>query len=127
LDNLIEGILDVWALEKLPGESDRNMMAVARKLAGVKNIDRLIPINKRLTTCMAHLSELQYRAQWEASPSGPRIKLGNCPYRKIIDKHPELCRMDKYLIEEMTGINISQVAKLEHDERGLMYCSFIGH
>ncbi|HBG74295.1 MAG: hypothetical protein A2X25_13325 [Chloroflexi bacterium GWB2_49_20] len=127
LGNLIEGILGVWGSCLSPEDLNQNMQAIARHLVGNVVEGGNITINKRLAVCMGYLNKLHYQAQWEASHSGPRIKLGNCPYRKIIGHHPELCRMDNFLIEELVGFKISQVSKLERDERGSLYCSFIGH
>jgi predicted ArsR family transcriptional regulator len=127
LGNLVKGILGVWGSSISPDVLNQNMQAIARHLAGNVDEGGNTTINKRLTACMDHLNKLHYQAHWEASHSGPRIRLGNCPYRKIIDQHPELCRMDKFLLEELVGFKISQVSKLERDERGSLYCSFIGH
>jgi predicted ArsR family transcriptional regulator len=127
LETLIEGILDLWFSSVSPDELSRKMQAIARYLAGESADDNKEPVNKRLASCMTHLNILHYKAHWEASPSGPRIKFGNCPYRKIVDRHPEICLMDKYLVEKLVGIKISQVSKLERDQRGILYCSFIGH
>jgi len=127
LETLIEGILKLWFSTISPDQVNQNIQALARHLAGDGVSVGNIPINKKLTKCMSFLSDLYYKAQWEAGPSGPHIKFGNCPYRKIIKRHPELCLMDKYLLEEFMGYKISQVSKLERDERGKLYCSFIGH
>ena len=127
LGTLIEAVLGSWFLSIPPDQVDQNIQTIARNLAGdVAEIGNL-SINKKLTTCVSRLNDLRYKAQWEASSSGPRIKFGNCPYRKIIIRHPELCLMDKYLLEELVGFKISQVSKLEREERGKIYCSFIGH
>jgi predicted ArsR family transcriptional regulator len=127
LETLIEGMFKLWFSTISPDQVNQNLQAIARYLAGDGLVVGNIPINKKLTTCMSYLNGLHYKAQWEASPSGPRMKFGNCPYRKIVSRHPELCLMDKYLLEELVGYKISQVSKLERDERGKLYCSFIGH
>jgi len=127
LETLIEGIFWVWFSNLSKEEFGIKIQAIAKYLVGKGVNTTKISINKKLTMGVTHLNELHYKAQWEASHSGPLIKFGNCPYRKIINLHPELCLMDKYLVEELVGIKISQVSKLERDERGILYCSFIGH
>ena len=127
LETLVEGILKLWFLSISPDQVNLNLHAIAGHLASDGVDIGNFPINKKLTACISYLNGLHYKAQWEASPSGPRIKFGNCPYRKIINQHPELCLMDNYLLEELVGFKISQVSKLERDERGKLYCSFIGH
>lgn len=127
LGTLIDGIFWVWFSTLSKEELGIKIQAIAKYLVGEEINEIKIPINKRLKLGVSRLNDLHYKAQWEASHSGPRIKFGNCPYRKIINLHPELCLMDKYLLEELVGIKISQVSKLERDERGILYCSFIGH
>lgn len=126
LENLTVKILKLWFSKLSSDQVDRNLKAIANQLAADSSLMRDIPINKKLTLCMSYLNGLHYQAQWEASPSGPRIKFGNCPYRRIVRQYPELCLMDKYLLEELAGYKITQKNKLDRDERGKLYCSFIG-
>ena len=126
LSSLTDGILRVWGLSLTNDDLNRNIKALAHQLAGVAGEIKYTGITKRLSTNMEYLKKLRYQAHWEASPSGPRIILGNCPYWKIINQHPELCIMDKILLEKLSGLKISQISKLERDERGLLACSFIG-
>lgn len=127
LETLVEGLLRSWLSTVSKEDVEKIVQSIARHLAKDGLFAGIIPINKKLTMAMSYLNGLHYKAQWEASPSGPRIKFGNCPYRKIINRHPELCMMDKYLLEELVGIKFSQVSKLERDETGKPYCRFIGH
>lgn len=127
LDNLLEGILKLWFSSLSPSEMDQKMKAIARHLAGGREDVGVISVTKRLTSCVIHLNSLGYKAQWEASPTGPRVKFGVCPYSKIIKKHPELCEMDEHLLETLLGFKMSQISKLERDERAVLFCSFIGH
>jgi predicted ArsR family transcriptional regulator len=70
------------------------------------------------------LNELEYQARWEAHARSPRIILGNCPYKGIIEEHPELCQMDVYLLENLTGEKAAQLSKLEKTPQGLPVCAF---
>jgi predicted ArsR family transcriptional regulator len=126
LGNLIEGILNTLGSNISSGEMDLKYREVATYLAGSAKRSENIGLTMRLTNCIAHLNKLGYRAHWEAGVSGPHIHFGNCPYRKIINRQPKLCLMDAYLLEEITGLKISQISKLERNERGLFYCSFSG-
>ena len=127
LETLIEGIFKIWFSTISHDELSRKMQAIAMYLVGNGVDVGKYSFNRKLTICMTYLNDLHYKAKWEASPSGPRINFGNCPYRKIIKHHPELCLMDKFMLEELVGIKISQVSKLERDDRGILYCSFVGH
>jgi hypothetical protein len=55
---------------------------------------------------------MNYQARWEAGAEGPRIIFGLCPYAAIIEKHPELCRMDTALLGKMLGREAEQRLKL---------------
>jgi len=127
LETLVMGILRSWLSTVPAGEVEQIVQSIARQLAKDGVVAGFVPVNKKLTMGISYLNSLHYIAQWEASPSGPRVKLGNCPYRKIINHHPELCLMDKYLLDELVGLNFSQVTRLEHDEIGKLSCRFIGH
>jgi predicted ArsR family transcriptional regulator len=127
LDNLMGGILQIWRVAQTEEALYKNIRELARQLAGSVGKKQYSTTTKRLSICVDHLNDLHYQAQWEASPYGPRIRLRNCPYWKVIKQYPELCIMDGNLIEELSGLKINQTSKLERDERGLLECSFIGY
>jgi predicted ArsR family transcriptional regulator len=79
---------------------------------------------KRLHYTIEYLNKLNYRARWEAHSESPRIILGYCPYAVILPKHPELCSLDGYLLEELLGAPVTQISKLTTDERGIPSCTF---
>jgi len=100
--------------------------AIARILAlGFAGDDALNPpMAKRLAIVVEKLNELHYQARWEAGAQGPRILFAHCPYAAIIEKHPELCRMDEAFLAELTGISVHQLAKIGGPPLGLPYCVF---
>lgn len=114
-------------LEERLGESARAEWAdfAAGRLAGPGVLPRSAHITRRLASAIDRLATLKYHARWEAHATGPRIILGECPYARIIDAHPELCRMDAALLTRLTGQPVTQAAKLEPNERGLPYCLFL--
>ncbi|MBN1148043.1 MAG: ArsR family transcriptional regulator [Anaerolineales bacterium] len=81
-------------------------------------------LTQRLFRAIKALERGNYQARWEAHIQGPRIILGHCPYAAILAHHPELCRLDVYLLEELLGERLQQVARLERDVRGVRYCLF---
>jgi predicted ArsR family transcriptional regulator len=89
------------------------MEALAKRLAGESNI-KSQPIAKRLNLIIEKLNQMNYHARWEAGPQGPRILFGHCPYAAIIVKHPELCKMDAALLNELFGDDMAQIAKIEN-------------
>jgi predicted ArsR family transcriptional regulator len=82
-------------------------------------------ITHRLVTSVSHLNERNYQSHWEARAEGPRIILGQCPYAAIIDEHPELCCMDKYILENLLDAPVEQTAKIAHRPEGPNACVFV--
>lgn len=124
LDELSHALLEQF-LAALPlDERDGWLQDLAIRLAGSEQSEAARPLQKKLSSTVARLNQLHYQARWEAGPTGPRIILGHCPYRAIIERHPELCRMDGFLLQDRLGQNVQQTAKLERSVRGETYCLF---
>jgi predicted ArsR family transcriptional regulator len=122
LDNLSGNLLTLWIGDARSEVREASLKALAERLSG--SIDPNFPIMRRITWTVASLNEFHYRARWEASSSGARIILGHCPYSAIIADHPELCRMDAFLLEGKLGAVVMQTAKLQLSDKGLPYCAF---
>jgi predicted ArsR family transcriptional regulator len=101
----------------------QGMADTARMLAD-RPREVITPAGRRLYQAVQQLNDLHYQARWEAHADSPRILLGNCPYAAILHEHPELCRMDKHLIEQLTGLPAEQTARLETSPRGEIFCLF---
>jgi predicted ArsR family transcriptional regulator len=97
------------------------MDVVAKRLAGEVNFASQ-PIAKRLSMTVEKMNAMNYHARWEAGPQGPRLIFGHCPYAAILEKHPELCRMDESLLNALMGDNASQMFKIGKD--GSSACVF---
>lgn len=82
-----------------------------------------MPITKRLALLIEKLNEMHYQAHWEAGADGPRVILGRCPFAKIIENHPELCKMDAAMLEMSLARPVVQFSKNELSARGL--CPFV--
>ncbi len=87
------------------------MEALAKRLAGESSFANH-PLAKRLNLTVEKLNEMNYHARWEAGPQGPRLIFTHCPYAAIIGKHPELCRMDTELLENLMGDSAIQLFKI---------------
>ncbi len=100
--------------------------AVARKLALRFEGDDLsdLPAAKRLAIVVEKLNEMHYQARWEAGAQGPRFLFAHCPYAAIIERHPELCRMDETLLAVGAGAGTHQLAKIGASPPGSPYCVF---
>ena len=102
--------------------SKLNVEAIASHILNSNQFANL-PVAKRLVLLVEKLDEMHYQARWEAGAEGPRVIFGRCPYAKVIDGHPELCKMDAVLLEKSLGRTVSQSSKNETVGRGL--CPFI--
>jgi predicted ArsR family transcriptional regulator len=124
-DNLaaLAGML-LSELESL-GEAEREtvLSRMAEQLS-MPGTDPSSGMMRRLAQMVERLNGMHYQSRWEAGPSGPRIILAHCPYAAIIDAHPQLCRMDAMLLQNLLGLRVEQTAKLERNLRGEVLCMF---
>ena len=79
---------------------------------------------QRLNQAMDWLNEHNYQARWEASPRGPRVILGYCPYVAILDTNPEICQIDTELVSQLVGSEMEQRSRLERSPQGIRQCIF---
>ena len=103
-----------------------NLDHIASKVAALtgQNAPGARSLTARLYQAVQVLNKLHYNARWEAHSSGPHVILTNCPYKDIIDDHPELCILDCHLIDRLVNAQPQQIAKLAKDRQGRSYCEF---
>lgn len=89
-----------------------------------QNFDGM-PVTKKLTSLIERFNSMHYQARWEAGAAGPRILFGHCPYSAIIDRHPELCRMDAQMLEKLMHSTANQTSKISNTPGGAAHCVFI--
>lgn len=123
LDRLSGALLTCW-LSDVSGDIKDQSLAQLAKMMIMTPVDDA-PAMLRIGQAIGQLNSLHYQARWEASQNGPRIILGHCPYFAIIMSHPELCQVDKYLLQNFLGFPVEQTIKLQVNDKGLPYCSFI--
>ena len=99
-----------------------SMEALAKRLAGEEN-KAGEPLAKRLNLAVEKFNQMKYHAHWEAGPEGPRILFGHCPYAAIIDKHPELCKMDTSILQQWMAQPVRQIFRAGKD--GSTVCVFV--
>ena len=117
-DNL-SVLADALLSAKVNMESMGESIARSQGLVGFSNQ----PMPKRLSLLVDKLNEMHYQSRWEAAAEGPRVIFGRCPFAKIIESHPELCKMDSAMLEISLGRPITQFTKSESSVRGL--CPFV--
>ena len=103
------------------------LKSIAQALAFTLPINENL-VNKNLSTrliiAIQFLNKMNYFARWEAHSDSPRIIFENCPYRSLVNDHPELCLIDQYLLETLLFTKASQIQKLKENDRGLPQCVF---
>ncbi len=123
----LDGLADILLQElgsAFPPEERRLLLErIARRLAG-KSAAEVRSFTHRITQAVQRLNEMNYQARWEARSDAPRLILGHCPYAAILPEHPELCRMDAALLQEMIGSPVTQTACLARTPDGLSQCIF---
>ena len=99
---------------------------IARRLTAQVTDER--PQSKHLTQRLYEsillLNKMTYQARWEAHSGAPRLTLENCPYRAIIDQHPEICQLDAMILKSLLNQEVVQLSKLNPDARGVPVCVF---
>jgi predicted ArsR family transcriptional regulator len=129
LDRLARALLQTTPPEL---KSDAWLMELAEHLLELPNpgvINRPNPphaehLSKRLAHTVRQLNQMNYDARWEAHAQAPRVIFNHCPYRAIVDEHPELCRMDALVLQRALRVSVTQLVKLGRDSKGLSYCQF---
>jgi DeoR family transcriptional regulator, suf operon transcriptional repressor len=124
LTKLADEVLSEWLRALSPQDAGEALDRVAGRLIGVEKLGTPSPIARRLVQCIELLNTMHYKARWEAHAQGPRMIFETCPYAGVITNHPELCLMDKKLLEKSLGGRVEQVAKLEKGQRNIPVCIF---
>jgi len=96
--------------------------ALAKSLTGESNFASQ-PLARRLNLTIEKLNQMNYHARWEAGSEGPRLIFSHCPYAAIIEKHPELCKMDEAMLKEWMGQPAAQMSKT--GKEGSSVCVFV--
>ncbi len=118
---LSEALLDL--LPESPAGQELGLAKTGERLAGPA-APHGSHITQRLVHAMQRLEALHYRPRWEAHPGAPEVILEHCPYSEIIADHPELCQVDRHLLQSLTGAPCRQTHKLEPTPQGNRICRF---
>ncbi|MBP1692920.1 MAG: transcriptional regulator [Chloroflexi bacterium] len=80
---------------------------------------------QRLYQAVRWLNGHHYDARWEAHALAPRLILAHCPYLDILAGHPELCLLDRNLLEGLIDAPVEQIARLQLVRSGGRQCVFV--
>jgi len=124
LNHLTEALLSTLLQNSGFDEFDQSLNKIAGKMVANFNLDTYNP-TQRLYSSIRILNRMNYQAHWEAHIENPHIMLGHCPYRAILDHHPEICQMDAFVLQELLGTPVRQVEMLTLNPKGLSECVFL--
>lgn len=124
IQKLLESMLETWVKTAPPEVREALLHSLAQSLGGINPREPAANPSRRLGQTVDRLNDLHYQARWEAGAKGARVILGHCPYSEIIERHPELCRLDSFLLEARIGLPVRQRAKLEPGKDGIRRCIF---
>ncbi len=124
LDRLSDVLLGFLIQNPVQFEPDSLFSQLANQLVAKFSIDRVNP-TRRLYSAIKALNRMNYQAHWEAHVENPRIILGHCPYSRLLATHPEICRLDGFVLQALLGTPVSQSEKQVIGERGLPQCVFL--
>lgn len=124
LDLLSDALLSTFMHNAGSNERIQLIEKIASRIRMEFRIDITNP-TRRLYSSIHALNRMNYQAHWEAHHENPRIMLGHCPYRTIIDHHPELCLVDTALLENLLDTRVRQIEKLVNNAKNLPQCVFL--
>ena len=119
IDLLVDALLKVL---KTADDLEDQFFRLVPHLFDVSEVDSA-PFAK-LNRAIHRFNEMNYLARWEASPAGPRVIFGHCPYAAILAENPELCQMDVVFLASQLDQEVEQVAKLARGPQGIPHCIF---
>ncbi len=124
LDQLSDSLLCALCGDSPTEESQPLLKELAHRLVKHNNLDKHNP-TRRMYSSIRVLNRMNYQAHWEAHSDNPRIMFSHCPYKAIVDHHPEMCRLDAYLLQELLDSPVLQAERLVPNEKGLQECVFL--
>jgi len=80
------------------------------------------PLETRLDHAVAYLDQHGYTASWAQNGQGLILSITNCPYEQVSCSNPELCKMDKRLVDSLVGMTTRRIS---HQIDGDEACSYL--
>ncbi len=81
-------------------------------------------LTRRLFQAVRNLNEFNYDARWEAHTLAPRLILGHCPYAAIVAVRPEICRLDRILLQQLVDAPVEEISLRQPAQRSAQQCVF---
>lgn len=97
-----------------PAQLRQAFERVADRMAEEALVDEEASLQERLEHAVTYLNEKGYLARLERQEDGFVLYTLNCPYAGVAGEHPELCAMDRRLIDQLVGstpVPLSRIAE----------------
>ncbi|HET6846444.1 MAG TPA: winged helix-turn-helix transcriptional regulator [Anaerolineales bacterium] len=125
---LADHLLTAWTGDGTPSRGGRAGLVnlLSRRLA--EQLTAPAPQSsaaRRLAALVERLNQLHYDARWEAGSEGPRVIFGHCPYAAVLERHPELCRVDARAMATVMDADVQQKTKIDLRGHGPQACMFV--
>lgn len=118
---LAAGLLDQLKTHLPASQVGKILEGVAERMA----IEAMVPdapLETRLDHAVAYLQQHGYTASWATNGEGLVLSVTNCPYEQVSCTAPELCMMDKKLVDSLVGVPTQRISRqLDGDES----CSYL--
>lgn len=124
LERLCSALLQLLRSVASPNEQEACLRSIAQEIVADKATSPTMTVTQRLILTTHILNEMSYRASWEAQREAPTIKFFHCPYASIVDYFPELCQIDRYLLETLMHLPIETLTTREISPSGDTLCHF---
>jgi len=111
-DNLADLLLTELE-EHLPqAEIERMLQNIGERLAAEAGMPDSVDFETRLTLGVEYLNSQGYLARWESNGSGQYfLHISNCPYERVSDRHPEVCKIDATLLTHLLSASVRHVER----------------
>jgi predicted ArsR family transcriptional regulator len=108
---------------QLPSDKVSDLLAGVAERMAVEAMIPDAPISVRLDHVVAYLNKNGYSADWQANGNGGHIlTVSNCPYEQVSSLNPELCTMDRRLIEGLVNVPVKRTTcQLDDDSEVCTY------
>jgi predicted ArsR family transcriptional regulator len=80
------------------------------------------PFEARLDEVVSFLKEKGFVAQWGVENGQYVIHHLACPYRQLVARYQEVCRLDEVLIGSMLGVTPNRTCSIADDNDKCTYC-----
>ena len=122
LTQFSQQLLTLFLSGALPCAQTEKLNLIASERVKLVNLDG--SSTQQLNQAIGFFNQHAYQARWEARRLGPEIHFGNCPFYAILSDHPELCEIDRRMLELMLPARVDLLEHIQIDHPTPHACLF---